>query len=182
MKRTRSILCSLLLLSAFATPSDALAAGARYVVGGVIVQYSLPGMTAAYDPGDDTLTISVTQSGGNLTVTATPDAPDNWGSYVDVFLVAPDIQFKTANFKGRSDCRFYVTGQCYNFVNFLTQYGSVGGTDSYGERGIGTSGPASIPKILIRNGVTFGPIGGVDYTPQALNAKRDAVVTSKRKK
>ncbi len=170
----RSAILSLLLLCA---ASPLLGAGFSANIDGVVVKYSLPGANAYYDPDDETLTINITQSGGTLSVTATKTAQAVWGSYVDVYMAGADVEFKSLKFTGREECRFYITGQCYHIRNFGLAFGYVGGTDFYGDRGIGMSGPFVIPTVKMRYSKTIGPLGGADYSAAGAAAGKALKVT-----
>src|SRR5437667_2180457 len=112
-------------------------AGYKNVIGGITVTYSGDGAEAYYDPNDGTLTISVTESGGSLKVTAGPEAPATWGGYADVYILADNAVFKSIAFKGSPSVLLYLTGQVFYVGKFSLTYGVVGSTDSYPDQGVG---------------------------------------------
>lgn len=186
MKQFAKVLVCLAVL--WLGAATAFSAGSTVQVGGIVVRYSLPGMDAYFDPDDGTLTIEISQSGGALSVTATPAAAseENWGPYADIYLLADGISFRSIKLNGRPDCRLFITGQCHWLQSWSSNWTVVGDTDAYGSRGLGASSPNLIPSIKLKNGWTVGPLAGVDYTPQAAdsksaNAKGSSAGTAKSK-
>jgi hypothetical protein len=134
-------------------------AGTTINVGGVKVQYSKTGgMDAYYNAGDDTLTIVLSESGGTLVVTATADAPLNWGSYVDTVIFGFGVDVKNIILKGRTDAPFFVAGEMNHCDRFMVKNGFVGGTDYYGDTGLYSDSGGISTSIKIFNGVAIGPV------------------------
>src|ERR1041385_2508693 len=90
-----------------------LAAGYKTVIGGITVAYSLPGASAYYDADDNTLTISVSQSGGSLNVTVGSTAYATWGSTMDIYILAGNASFKSISIKGTPSCWPFICGDVY---------------------------------------------------------------------
>ncbi len=129
------------------------------VVDGVKVTYPYA-FDAYYDSIDGTLTIEIYVGGGNLQVKALPSASYYWGPYVDVYIIAGCKDVPSINMKGRWDIRFYVTGGVGWTDKLSIKYGFVGGTDYYGDQGLGMY-DASLPSsISIKNGSASGLVLG----------------------
>src|SRR5262249_7994899 len=120
--------------------------------------YSKAGMDAYYNASDDTLTINVTESGGTLVVTATSDAPTNWGSYIDTVIYGYGADVKNINLKGRPDAAFFVAGEMNSCDHFMVKNGFVGGTDYYGDAGLYSDAGSVSTSIKIFDGVAIGPV------------------------
>ncbi len=129
------------------------------VVYGIKVTYPYA-FDAYYNSNDGTLTIAIYEEGGALSVKALRWASTYW-PYVDVFLYANCAYVPSITFKGRWDVWFYITGQVGNTYKLSIKNGFVGGTDSYGNLGLGIGYPVNIPSsISIKNGSAIGSVLG----------------------
>jgi hypothetical protein len=137
---------------------------AAYVadIDGVKVSYSLPGCTASVDGTDGTLTIEITESGGDLLVKCGEEAYLEWGYFCDIYIDAPDASINTMILKGNLETQLHVAGNVDYVDNFKLKYGSVGDTDSYGvDFGLYNTLPVPPNKILIKWGWATAPVLGV---------------------
>jgi hypothetical protein len=154
---------------AFAEVEARVETKAAYTVdiNGVKVRYSKPGCVAFANDTDDTLTIQITQSGGNLVVKCGPDAYAYWGECCDFYIDAPDASINNMILKGRPETQLHVCGEVGNVKNFKLKYGCVGDTDHYGEDfGLFQEEPIELPnKILIKWGWTTAPLLGAQRAP-----------------
>lgn len=160
----RRILIALCFLIGLAGAGSARGAGSSVYLRGVLVKYSLPGMDAYYDADDETLTIDVWQSGGKLSVRVTDEAYYYWGDYIDIYLLADDRHLPSVTIKGSPLCFPYIAGQFGCLDKFSLTEGCVGGTDYYGEMGIGMSACSMLVSVKMKYAMTMGPLGGVDYS------------------
>jgi PKD repeat protein len=140
---------------------------AAYVVDidGVKVRYSLPGCVAYYNDDDGTLTVEVSQRGGDLLVKCGEDAYLVWGDYCDVYIDAPDVSINNVMLKGNPETQLNVVGSVSYVNNFKLKYGCVGDTGHYDEDfGLGCTSSLVPPnKILLKWGWTTAPLLGVSY-------------------
>ncbi|MEJ5376053.1 MAG: hypothetical protein WHX93_05700 [bacterium] len=142
--------------------------GLGHAWAGTIVKYGIKvtypyNFDADYDSSDDTFTILIHEGGGNLQVKALPSASYYWGGYVDVFIGAHCIDVPSINMKGRWETRFFVTGGVGWTDKLSIKYGFVGGTDFYGDQGLGMY-DASVPSsISIKNGSASGLVLGGNW-------------------
>ena len=120
------------LLTLMLTFAGRAYAGYKTNIYGVLVSYSGIGANAYYNINDNTLTVEVTESGGTLNITVGPDAPDVWGNFVDIHIVAGAVTLKAINIKGTIDCTPYVAGQVDFVGKFSLLNGVVGNTEAYG--------------------------------------------------
>jgi hypothetical protein len=139
---------------------------AAYVteVYGVKVRYTKPGCAASYNDDDSTLTIQITESGGDLLVKCGEEAYVAWGDYCDLLISAPDASINTVILKGNLETQLHVVGNVGYVNNFKLKYGCVGDTQFYGEEiGLGCTSLELPNKILIQWGWTTAPVLGVSY-------------------
>ena len=139
---------------------------AAYVIDihGVKVRYSLQGCEASYNDTDGTLTIQITEDGGDLLVKCGEEAYVEWGDHCDVNIDAPAASINTMILKGREETQLYVCGQVYYVKNFKLKYGCVGDTGHYGENyGLGSTSLILPNKILLKWGWTTAAVLGVSY-------------------
>jgi PKD repeat protein len=139
---------------------------AAYVVDidGIKVRYSLPGCEAYYNDDDGTLTVEVTDTGGDLLVKCGDEAYLVWDDYCDVYIDAPDLSINAMILKGNLDTELHVVGNVGYVNNFKLKYGCVGDTDYYDEDfGLGCTTLIPPSKILIKWGWTTAPVLGVSY-------------------
>jgi PKD repeat protein len=150
----------------FAEVEALLEAKAAYTFeyGDVKVRYSLAGCEAYYNDTDDTLTIQISDSDGDLLVKCGDEAYLDWGDRCDIYIGAPDASINTMNLKGRLETQLHVCGDVSYVKNFKLKYGCVGDTESYGP-GFGLYNTSlTLPnKILIKWGWTTAPLLGVSY-------------------
>jgi hypothetical protein len=145
----------------FASAGRSLAAGYKTVMGGITVSYSLPGAVAYYDTNDNTLTISVSQSGGSLNVTIGSTAYASWGNGVDIYILAGSTTFKSISIKGTPSCWPYVCGDIFYTAKFSLFDGVVGNTVYYGMNfGLGAASTAITPSISLKNSWTTAQLLG----------------------
>ena len=138
-----------------------LAAGYKTVIGGITVSYSLQGASAYYNTNDNTLTISVSQSGGNLNVTVGSTAYGTWGSSVDIYIAADNTSFKSISIKGTPSCWPYIAGDVYYTSKFTLFDGVVGNTVYYGaDYGLGAASTAVTSSISLKNSWTTAQLLG----------------------
>jgi len=139
---------------------------ARYVaeVYGVKVNYSKAGCVAYYNDDDGTLTVEITEGGGNLLVKCGEAAYLDWDDYCDVYIDAPDASINNMILKGNLNTQLHVVGSVGYLNNFKLKYGCVGDTDHYDENfGLGCTSLTPPNKILIKYGWTKAPLLGVSY-------------------
>jgi hypothetical protein len=139
---------------------------AAYVteVDGVKVRYSLPGCAAYRNLDDGTLTVEITESGGNLLVKCGDEACLGWGNSCDLVILGAEASVNTMVLRGNLDTQLYVAGNVAYVKNFKLKYGCVGDTDHYDEDfGLGCTSLLPPNKILIKWGWTTAPVLGVSY-------------------
>ena len=145
-------------------PPAQIKAGYEVDIGDIKVRYSEPGCVAYYNDTDETLTIRITDSDGDLAVICGPDAHVIWEDYCDIYIDAPAASVKTMNLKGTPETQLHVAGEVGYVEKFKLKYGSVGGTDHYGpEIGLGSTSLELPNKIKILWGWTTAPVLGVSY-------------------
>jgi len=139
---------------------------AAYVadIDGVKVRYSLPWCVAYVNDTDGTLTIEITDAGGDLLVKCADEAYLGWGDHCDVYIDAPDVSVNNMILKGRPETQLHVVGSVGYVNNFKLKYGCVGDTDYYDDDfGLGCTSLLPPNKILIKWGWTTAPLLGVSY-------------------
>jgi len=131
---------------------------------GVKVRYTKPGCEAFYNDTDGTLTIQITDTGGDLLVKCGEEAYVAWGDYCDLLISAPDASINTMILKGNLETQLHVVGNIGYVKNLKLKYGCVGDTEFYGrETGLGCTSLEVPNKILIKWGWTTAPVLGVSY-------------------
>jgi hypothetical protein len=155
---------TILLLACFlfiASAGRSLAAGYKTIIGGITVSYSLPGASAYWDTNDNTLTISIGQSGGSLSVSVGSTAYASWGNGVDIYILADNASFKSISIKGTPACWAYVCGDVYYTSKFAMTDGVVGNTLAYGpDFGLGMAAPSAPTSISLKNSWTTAQLLG----------------------
>jgi hypothetical protein len=148
---------------AFAEVEARVETKAAYVADrdGIKVSYTEPGCMAYYNGDDGTLTIQITESGGDLLVKCGDEAYLVWGDYCDVYIDAPDASVNAMILKGNLETQLHVAGSVDYVDYFKLKYGSVGDTEFYGP-GIGLYTTSLTPpnKILIKWGWATAPLLG----------------------
>ena len=112
----------------------------------------------------NTLTIQVTDSGGDLIVACGEEAYLDWEDYCDIYIDAPDASINMMILKGRPETQLHICGEVGYVKNFKLKYGCVGDTDYFGPwYGLGNTSLLPPDKILIKWGWTTAPVLGVSY-------------------
>jgi hypothetical protein len=151
---------------AFAEVEASVETKAEYVadIGGIKVRYTKPGCLAFYNDEDDTLTVQVTESGGDLLVKCGDEAYLVWDDSCDLRISAPGASINTMILKGNLETQLHVAGEVDYVKSFKLKYGSVGDTDFYGPD-FGLYNTSLVPpnKILFKWGWATAPVLGVSY-------------------
>ncbi len=145
------------------SPASTRAAYREYI-GDIKVTYTEPGCVAYRDLDTNTLTIQVTDSGGDLIVACGEEAYLDWEDYCDIYIDAPDASINMMILKGRPETQLHICGEVGYVKNFKLKYGCVGDTDYFGPwYGLGNTSLLPPDKILIKWGWTTAPVLGVSY-------------------
>ena len=132
--------------------------------GDVKVRYTKLGCVAFYNDDDGTLTVQITESGGDLLVKCGDEAYLAWNDYCDLLISGPDASINNVILKGRPETQLHVAGNVAYVKNLKLKYGCVGDTDEYGEDfGLGCTSLIPPNKILIKWGWMTAPALGVSY-------------------